>query len=48
MAAPGGKFFIQEQFGTAKPHHESYKALWETKWQKPVSVVQYDIKRRMS
>ena len=37
MAAPGGKFFIQDKLQTAAPHHTSYQQLWETKWKKPVS-----------
>lgn len=37
MAAPGGKFFIQDQLDDVAPHHESFKQLWETKWKKPVS-----------
>jgi len=36
MAAPGGKFFIQENMKKVAPHHESYKKLWETKWKFPV------------
>lgn len=36
MAAPGGKFFIQEKLKTPAPHHESFKQLWETKWKQPV------------
>ncbi|KAI0485299.1 yellowish-green 1-like protein [Xylariaceae sp. FL0804] len=32
MASPGHKFFIQEKLGTKSPHHESFQALWETKW----------------
>lgn len=37
MAAPGGKFFIQEKLKTPAVHHESYKQLWETKWKQPVN-----------
>ena len=37
MAAPGGKFFIQEKLKVVAPHHASFKALWETKW-KPMVV----------
>jgi hypothetical protein len=36
MAAPGGKYFIQDQIKAVAAHHESYKQLWETKWKKPV------------
>lgn len=36
MAAPGGKFFIQEKLSNTAPHHESFEQLWETKWKKPV------------
>ena len=32
MAAPGGKFFIQNKLGNKAPHHESFQKLWETKW----------------
>lgn len=39
MAAPGGKFFIQDQLKTIAPHHESFEQLWETKWKKPVSIL---------
>jgi dienelactone hydrolase len=38
MAAPGGKFFIQEKLTQKAKHHESYEQLWETKWKKPVCV----------
>ena len=34
MAAPGGKFFIQDKLSEKAPHHESYGQLWETKWKK--------------
>lgn len=36
MAAPGGKFFIQDKLSQKAAHHESYAQLWETKWKKPV------------
>lgn len=36
MAAPGGRFFIQDKLAEKAVHHESYKQLWETKWKKPV------------
>lgn len=36
MAAPGGKFFIQEKLADRAAHHESYAQLWETKWKQPV------------
>lgn len=36
MAAPNGKFFIQDSLTKPFPHHASFKALWETKWEKPV------------
>lgn len=39
MAAPGGKFFIQEKLKEKAPHHESYQQLWETKWKKPVCLL---------
>ncbi|KAF2102006.1 alpha/beta-hydrolase [Rhizodiscina lignyota] len=41
MAAPGGKFFIQEKLKTPAPHHESFKQLWETKWKKPATMGVY-------
>jgi hypothetical protein len=37
MAAPGGKFFIQDKLQVAAPHHQSFKQLWETKWKMTVS-----------
>lgn len=36
MAAPGGKYFIQDKLKQPAKHHESYEQLWATKWQKPV------------
>lgn len=36
MAAPGGKFFIQDSLKEPAKHHESFEQLWETKWKKPV------------
>lgn len=39
MAAPGGKFFIQDNLKEAAVHHKSFKDLWETKWKQPVSSV---------
>ncbi|KAI4870485.1 yellowish-green 1-like protein [Hypoxylon rubiginosum] len=41
MAAPGNKFFIQEKLKETAPHHESFKALWETKWKRPCSMGVY-------
>ncbi|KAI0889473.1 yellowish-green 1-like protein [Annulohypoxylon maeteangense] len=38
MAAPGNKFFIQEKLKLTAPHHESFKALWETKWKIPCKM----------
>ena len=37
MAAPGGRYFIQEKLKHPAVHHESYKQLWETKWKQLVS-----------
>jgi hypothetical protein len=37
MAAPGGRYFIQEKLKDSAVHHESYKQLWETKWKQLVS-----------
>lgn len=36
MAAPGGKFFIEDKLDVKAKHHESFEQLWETKWKKPV------------
>lgn len=36
MAAPGGKFYIQDVIKDVAPHHESFEKLWETKWKRPV------------
>ncbi|KJX98603.1 pigment biosynthesis protein yellowish-green 1 [Zymoseptoria brevis] len=33
MAAPGGKFFIQDAMKTPAVHHENFEKLWQTKWQ---------------
>ncbi|KAH8726429.1 Alpha/Beta hydrolase protein [Phaeosphaeriaceae sp. PMI808] len=41
MAAPGGKFFIQEKLKTPAVHHESFHQLWETKWKKPAEMGVY-------
>ncbi|RAR08161.1 alpha beta-hydrolase [Stemphylium lycopersici] len=41
MAAPGGKFFIQEKLKTPAPHHESWAQLWKTKWEKPAEMGVY-------
>ncbi|KAF2711292.1 pigment biosynthesis protein-like protein yellowish-green 1 [Pleomassaria siparia CBS 279.74] len=41
MAAPGGKFFIQDVMEDVAPHHESFAKLWETKWKKPASMGVY-------
>jgi hypothetical protein len=41
MAAPNGKFFIQDKLTTSAPHHESYAQLWATKWQKPAEMGVY-------
>ncbi|KAI0171989.1 yellowish-green 1-like protein [Hypoxylon sp. FL1284] len=41
MAAPGDTFFIQEKLKQTAPHHESFKALWETKWKQPCSMGVY-------
>ena len=35
MAAPGGKFFIQDKLKIPAVHHESFEKLWETKWKAP-------------
>ncbi|KAF1838388.1 alpha/beta-hydrolase [Decorospora gaudefroyi] len=41
MAAPGGKFFIQEKLKAKAKHHESYEQLWETKWKQPAKMGVY-------
>jgi hypothetical protein len=41
MAAPGGKFFIQENIKKVAPHHESWEKLWETKWKFPANMGVY-------
>ncbi|KAI8633476.1 alpha/beta-hydrolase [Xylariaceae sp. FL1651] len=32
MAAPGNTYFIQDKLAQPAAHHESFQALWETKW----------------
>ncbi|GAM82432.1 hypothetical protein ANO11243_004120 [Dothideomycetidae sp. 11243] len=41
MAAPDGKYFIQDQLSTPAPHHESFQQLWETKWKQLCSMGVY-------
>tara|TARA_R110002003_G_scaffold189_1_gene14701 strand:- start:26568 stop:27830 length:1263 start_codon:yes stop_codon:yes gene_type:complete len=41
MAAPCGKFFIQEKLGIPAKHHETFEQLWETKWKKPAEMGVY-------
>lgn len=41
MAAPGGKFFIQDNIKKTAAHHENYSQLWETKWKKPAEMGVY-------
>ncbi|EON67920.1 hypothetical protein W97_07417 [Coniosporium apollinis CBS 100218] len=41
MAAPNGQYFIQDAIKQTAPHHESFKALWETKWKKPAEMGVY-------
>ncbi|EMC95998.1 hypothetical protein BAUCODRAFT_34760 [Baudoinia panamericana UAMH 10762] len=41
MAAPGGKFFIQDKLSIKAAHHESFEQLWKTKWQEPCSKALY-------
>ena len=41
MAAPGGKFFIQEHMKKVAAHHESWEKLWETKWKFPATMGVY-------
>ncbi|KAF2859530.1 alpha/beta-hydrolase [Piedraia hortae CBS 480.64] len=33
MAAPGGKFFVQDNLAVKALHHESFEQLWKVKWQ---------------
>ncbi|KAI1202292.1 Alpha/Beta hydrolase protein [Nemania serpens] len=32
MAAPGGRYFIQDKLAQSAEHHASFEALWKTKW----------------
>jgi hypothetical protein len=41
MAAPGGKYFIQENIKKTAAHHESWEKLWETKWKFPATMGVY-------
>ncbi|KAF2201679.1 alpha/beta-hydrolase [Delitschia confertaspora ATCC 74209] len=41
MAAPGNKYFIQDNIKKTAPHHESYRQLWETKWKMPAQMGVY-------
>jgi len=41
MAAPGGKFFIQDNIKEVAAHHESWEKLWETKWKWPATMGVY-------
>lgn len=41
MAAPGGKFFIQDDLEKVAPHHESWAKLWEHKWKFPATLGVY-------
>ncbi|KAF2236312.1 alpha/beta-hydrolase [Viridothelium virens] len=41
MAAPRGKYFIQDKLKTPAAHHTSYQQLWETKWKKPCEMGVY-------
>ncbi|KAK6084409.1 hypothetical protein SCUP234_01791 [Seiridium cupressi] len=41
MAAPNGKFFIQDKLSTPAPHHADFRALWETKWREPCTLGLY-------
>jgi hypothetical protein len=41
MAAPGNKYFIQDDIKKTAAHHESYKQLWETKWKMPARMGVY-------
>lgn len=41
MAAPGGKFFIQDNLSKPAAHHESFAQLWETKWKAPATMGVY-------
>lgn len=36
MAAPGGRFYVEDNLQEVAPHHESFEQLWETKWKMPV------------
>lgn len=41
MAAPGRKFFIQDNIKKVAPHHESWEQLWNTKWSMPATMGVY-------
>ncbi|KAK5241395.1 hypothetical protein LTR16_009424, partial [Cryomyces antarcticus] len=36
-----GELYIQKKLKTHAVHHESYKQLWETKWEKPCDMGVY-------
>ena len=40
MAAPGGTYFIQDAL-TPHAHHDSFAALWDTKWKTPCQMGVY-------
>lgn len=39
--APEGDWMLGEAFAKRAKHHESIKALWETKWRYPCSIGVY-------
>ncbi|RDI81329.1 Arylacetonitrilase [Venturia inaequalis] len=41
MAAPGGKYFIQDNIKKVAAHHESWEQLWNTKWKMPATMGVY-------
>lgn len=47
MAAPGGKFFIEDKLDIPAKHHESFEQLWETKWKKPVGIAKHFFKNHL-
>ena len=36
-------YIIGDKIKEKAPHHESFKALWETKWKKPVCLLHFRI-----
>ena len=41
MAAPGGKYWIQDKLNYKFPHHNSFADLWDKKWKTPANMGVY-------